>query len=727
MRGTLGDLVMFSHDVVSIGIASSRIKSLTRNSNSAVTAIVLDDEVYFDPGLARDYVLRVRTATGTSQLISLVSVGVGSTAVVMPLTPIAANVAPEVGDLVMFGEAARETAPMIVRKIEPGSNLTVRLALADAQPGVWTADTQAIPAFNSYITTTTPTAEAKPGLVSIGSVRSDETVLLRLADGTLQDRIFVELVAPNSGLVRVASMELQYRPQGGVNWIVASRVTVDAPTAFITGVQADRYYEIRVRGISENNIAGDWSATINHRVIGKTTKPGAPQSFTASSRVDSVQLAWTAPTDIDVIGYNIRRGTDWASAEVVTDKYSGLTLSVPVLSAATETFLIRSVDAIGLESDAVLSVSAAPAAPADVPDFNVYAREDYVACSWTTVDGIGMQYEIRTGESWATGAVIGRTAGDKLEVKYPVRVAGDVTYWIKAVSPVNLYSQNSLFATTRQAPIVNRNIVFEQDWTAQNYPGVKLDLVQNVTALELVKFNGQNSPRGDYFAEVTLPANFYARSWTEVRSASVANSGTTWAAASFIWDAAGSQTWQGNIGDSEAGVANIFISAYTGQLKGSVIEGWRLNGTTTGVLGTQAADFANAPYSPCRFANGLQTVGTTKAGWNVNVPQVFSTVFDFRSDNFLDQDQCLLTMQSGSGYLRLVFDAVLDRFALVDHIGNRVDVAVPIESGDVVTFGISQSPTSRALYAATRRYPNPVVGEIIVAPIGNFTKLSITA
>jgi hypothetical protein len=52
---------------------------------------------------------------------------------------------------------------------------------------------------------------------------------------------------------------------------------------------------------------------------------------------------------------------------------------------------------------------------------------------------------------------------------------------------------------------------------------------------------------------------------------------------------------------------------------------------------------------------------------------------------------------------------------------------VPTESGDVVTFGISQSLTSRALYAATRRYPNPVTGELTVAPIGNFTQIALTA
>jgi hypothetical protein len=195
--------------------------------------------------------------------------------------------------------------------------------------------------------------------------------------------------------------------------------------------------------------------------------------------------------------------------------------------------------------------------------------------------------------------VIGRTAGDKLEVKYPVRTAGDVTYWIKALSPAGLYSQAAIFASTRQAPIANRNVVLANDWTALNYPGVKLDLQQNASALELTKVNGRNSQRGDYYAEITLPATYYARSWTEVSSASVSNSGATWASSQYSWDNAGSLTWQGALGDTDAGVSTAYISPYIGTLPSGVIEGWRLSENATGVTGTTAAVSQDLTFSPC--------------------------------------------------------------------------------------------------------------------------------
>lgn len=727
LRCTLGDLVLFTHDAVSIGIASSRIASLITDGSGYVTGITLEDEVLFTEGVAKTYVLRVRRANGDTGLISLVSNVQGYTSAVYPLASIPPGSAPAVGDLAMFGEAARETAPMLVKRVDPGPDLSVRLTLVDAQPGVWTADTSTIPPFDSFITVQTAPSEAKPGVPSISRVRSDETVLLRLSDGTLQDRVFVEIDPPAASVIRIESYEVQMRQQGAAVWIAAPRVLADAPSIFLTGVEGGVAYEIRVRAISAASIAGDWSAVLLHTVVGKTTPPDTPASFTGESRVDGVQLSWGASPSPDVIGYNIRRGTSWATAQVVTERFAGTSLFVGLDANDAQTFLIRSVDAVGLESEPPLSVVASPSAPDDVTGFNVYSRFDYVAASWTPVAGVGIEYEVRAGSTWATANVIGRTSGDKLETQYPVRAAGDVTYWIKAVSPAGRYSANAAFASTRQAPIPNRNIVIEKDWGALGYPGVKLDLTVNGSALELVSVANVNRQRGDYYAKLSLPAQYYARSWTEVAASSASRSGLTWAQAAFSWQDAGDATWQGALGESEAGLVSTYISRWIGSLASGEIEGFRLASNLTGVGGTTPAVSQDATYSVCHFDNGLEMVGSTRAEWNVSVPSTFSLLFDFRSDTFVDQDAALVTLRAGSGYLRLIWDAVLDQFALVDHIGNRVAISVPVETGDVVTFGISQSLSSRSLFAATRRYPVPAAASITAGPVGNFTSVALTA
>lgn len=729
LRCTLGDYVMFSHDAISIGIASTRIKSLTTNVNGYVTSLTLEDEVYFDPGISRNYGLRVRRSDASSVLVSLVSNLTGYQQVVTPLTPIAPSSAPAVGDLVMFGEVNRESAPMLVKRIEPGPDLSVKLTLMDAQAGVWTADQTTIPSFNSYITSVradlTYAEPAAPGIINI---RSDESVILRFGDGTLEDRIYFEIV-PGSGDVRAASYEVQFKRSDAVNWVSYGRVPADTPYAYLRGVEDAKTYNIRVRAISEQSIASLWSSTVTHTVVGKTTPPGEPLSFSATARVDGVMLSWTAPLDLDVVGYTIKVGADWATAAVVTSKFKGTSFFYGTSTASTQTFLIKSIDAIGLESNTPLIVSAAPSAPGDVVDFYAYARNDYVAASWTKVDGVGVEYEIRVGDSWSTGTVLGRTAGDKLETQYPIKTAGSVTYWIKAISSSGLYSVNAAFSSTQQAPIPNRNVVIERDWGALGYPGQRLDLNINVAALELAKINGRNAAVGDYYASLSLASTYYARAWTEVSSVSVSGSGVTWASATYSWASAGSATWQGVLGSSEAGLTSVYISRFINALQSTEVEGWRLNGSLTGVAGTTPSDQWDIGYQTCRFDQGLLMTGTTRTAWSVAIPSTFSVVFDFRADTFVDQDQVLVTLKTSGGvaYLRLVYDSVLDVFSLTDHVGNRINVSVPTESGDVVTFAISQSATSRSLYAATRRYDTPVVGTAIIAPIGNFTSLSLTA
>jgi hypothetical protein len=727
MRCTLGDFVLFTHDAVSIGLSSSRIKSLILDGSGYVSGITLEDEVLFAEGVVRNYVLRLRRKNGDSALISLVSNVQGFASTVYPITAIPPGSAPEAGDLVMFGEATRETAPMLVKRVDPGPDLSVRLTLVDAQPGVWTADTGTIPAFDSYISVQTPPSEARPGVPTISRVRSDETALLRLSDGTLQDRVFVEIAPPASSVVRVASYEVQIRQQGAAVWIAAPRVLADAQAIFLSGVEGGTAYEIRVRAISEASVAGEWSPVLLHTVVGKTTPPDTPAAFTGESRVDGVQLSWAASPSPDVVGYTIKLGVSWQTATLVTERFAGTSLFVGLDATTPQTFLIRAVDAVGLESEPPLTVVASPGAPDDVTEFNVYSRFDYVAASWRPVDGVGIEYEVRAGSTWATSNVIGRTSGDKLETQYPVRSSGDVTYWIKAVSPAGRYSLNAAFASTRQAPIPNRNIVIEKDWSSLGYPGVRLDLAVNGSALELVTVSGVNRKQGDYYAKLSLPASYYARSWTEIASSSASRSGVTWTQASYAWQDAGSATWQGTLGESEAGLVSAFISRYLGTLASGEVEGFRLAGSLNGVGGTTPVESQDAIYSVCHFDNGLEVVGSTKAAWNVSVPSTFSLLFDFRADTFVDQDAALVTLRAGSGWLRLVWDAVLDQFALLDHIGNRVAINVPVETGDVVTFGISQSLSSRSLYAATRRYPVPAAASITAGPVGNFTQVALTA
>jgi hypothetical protein len=364
LRCTLGDYVMLQHDVIAIGLMSARIVARTINGSNQIVNVTVDNDATMVTG--QSYAIRVRRADGTSQVHAVQTVAGTSTTLTLT-TPVAAATGPAIGDLLMFGVSTLESAPMIVRKIESGNDLTARLTLVDAQPGVWTADTGTIPAFSSYITITTQPEESKPATPTILGVRSDSTALLILSDGTLQERIAVS-VALGSSLVRAVTIEAQMRLSGASDWIPQQLVGADTTTLFLSGVEAGQTYQIRVRAISATSIASDWAATINHLVIGKSDLPPTPATFTLARLADGTRrFSWTmavVPPDVRAGGgYRIRwkasATTDWSS---MAELHDGLLISSPYetadLSKGTYWFAIKAVDSSGNESATALFINA---------------------------------------------------------------------------------------------------------------------------------------------------------------------------------------------------------------------------------------------------------------------------------------------------------------------------------------------------------------------------------
>jgi len=313
LRCTIGDLVRFSHDVVSIGITSGRVVSVDG------TTIVLDQEVPFTTG--QSFGLRVRLSDGNYVIVTLQNPGDVTTAT---LTATSSTSGIAAGDLAMFGNTSSVTVPMLVKKIEPGPDFTAKLHLVDAQAGVWTADTGAIPAFNSNITTTEPLDNQRPNAPTIFSVRSDDVVALLLADGTVQVRMAVTVTPPASGLLRIDYYDVQWRGSTGVNW-TEERYARGTPI-FLSPVQVGVSYQIRVRAVSEYGVAGEWSTVTTHTVAGKNNPPGDVAGLDAVIKPGLVDISWTAATDADYDVTEIRVGASWSAG---TPLWKGAGTSYP--------------------------------------------------------------------------------------------------------------------------------------------------------------------------------------------------------------------------------------------------------------------------------------------------------------------------------------------------------------------------------------------------------------
>lgn len=726
LRCTLGDLVRFSHDVVAIGAGSGRVMERFYNAAERVVQLRLDGPVQMEAG--KLYGLRVRRMDGSSVVCSINTV-VGQTDLVTLTTPMLSLDAPDEEDLFMFGEASRESSPMLIKKIEPGTDLTAKVTMVSAASGVWTADTQAIPDFDSNITIQGPLAQQGPSAPTF-QLRSDETALLRLPDGSLQDRIAVLLDPSGSSVVAVAGFEAQFKESGTAGYIVAPRVTADAREVFLAPVVQGIAYDVRVRSISEAGVPSAWSLTQNHVVIGKTTPPEAVSDITAFRKVDGVQLSWTPNTEIDVVGYTIKQGNSWDTGTLVSEKLSGTSLFVGLTTSAEQRFMIRAIDAIGLQSAGTAVVTSSVVAPGTVPKLDAYPQGDRVRLAWTEVDGIGNLYEIREGSSWDLGRLVLRASGSTTLVQWPTSQSGDRTWWVRALSAAGLYSPDATFATTAQAPISDRNIVIGRDLAAEDFPGVVHDLARNLTPgserLVLAKDGAINRASGVYFADVDLERDWYARNWIELRATAAIGSDITWETSGFAWEGAGEGTWLGTLSDSTGVEATpqIYLDDYT---EPSLVEGWQLAGDTSGLLGTTAAHAVAVNYDDGYFRQGAFVDDFTTLDWSKDVPAEFSVTFDMAASDAVDGYSVILKLDGANGWLQLGYDEAAGMFFLEDRTGNRLEVPVPVEDGDVITIGVDQSLTRRSLYAATRRHPSVVADADLFAPVGTFTTVALHA
>ena len=106
-------------------------------------------------------------------------------------------------------------------------------------------------------------------------------------------------------------------------------------------------------------------------------------------------------------------------------------------------FLYPDSDELGSKEPRILvsNLSDVYGIPDDVAAFNVVQNQKLAEFAWTPVEGIGITYEIRRGESWENSKII--VSGiNTTTYSAALNVKGILKYWIKAKNKYN-YSKNA--------------------------------------------------------------------------------------------------------------------------------------------------------------------------------------------------------------------------------------------------------------------------------------------
>lgn len=296
---TRGDRVRVTHDILLVGIATARIKSV------AGQVITFDEVVTLAAGQTygvefrvaddvRSFTRSVDPATQAGDYSSLTLVG--------DLSLVA------VGTLVNFGKTNQVSSIYRIQSIAHQRDLIATLTLVDDAPDISNADSGAIPAYTPNIT-----IPADPFSLPPRDLR-----YLEIIDGQgATARAIVRLTWQVPRFGKIVSFEVQQRDDdGGGSWVTVDSV-LPPHTSSDVSLIASGNWSFRVRCIFADGTASAWASLINIYLAGLAGPPGNVTNLHQRSVAGQTNLGWDIVNDRRLLRYEVRKGTNWDTGLVV--------------------------------------------------------------------------------------------------------------------------------------------------------------------------------------------------------------------------------------------------------------------------------------------------------------------------------------------------------------------------------------------------------------------------
>lgn len=247
--------------------------------------------------------------------------------------------------------------------------------------------------------------------------------------------------------------------------------------------------EFQVRAVDNTDLKSAWSSTIT----ATNPAPAPVTSLVATPLIDQVGLTWVAPSDTDVVGYNIYASGTSGFTPTSGNKVgfsAGTSFNYNTTTYSTWHFVVRSVDKFGSEG-IIVRASATPQSsftvdttPPNVPTavtastgFDTTKQQAWANLAWTASTSTDVKrYEVRysttAGTNWQYISVGGDITSARIENLVPntsyyidvraVDFSGNVSAWVNdtGTSPTKypiLVSQDTSAPSTPAAPSAAAN------------------------------------------------------------------------------------------------------------------------------------------------------------------------------------------------------------------------------------------------------------------------------
>lgn len=250
-----------------------------------------------------------------------------------------------------------------------------------------------------------------------------------------QNQVRAKVIVSWKPVVGVNLYQLRWRKDSG-NW---TTIELQGPDTEILDITPG-LFEFEVYSFSATLKLSTAKLTGSIDALGKTAPPSdvANLNFTTDTSL-GVVLTWDAITDIDADRYEIRRGTSWGDAAVIT-QVAATTYKIGYLDDGAYTYLVKAIDTSGVYSTNAASVSVTVTAANPTTISHLIEGSDLVL-TWEvptlTTYGIAY-YRVTYGDSFASSDELAKTQSTSFKI--PVTWAGTRTFWVAPVDLVGKFT-----------------------------------------------------------------------------------------------------------------------------------------------------------------------------------------------------------------------------------------------------------------------------------------------
>lgn len=302
LRVTRGDRVRVTNDVIAVGLGQARIKEISY-SGADVDGVTMDDIIPMEAG--KSYGAQIRRKDGTMVAATIVTnAGEQKTITFSPVIPAAD--APNVGDMIFFGEAGKISLECIVRGIEPGPDLTARVTMIDYAPEVLDADSGTIPNYDPQITIG-PEINRVPPTPNIEAVHLIQWPIVRASSKIEEIYAVVDFTVAIGSEIEPEIFHAQYRiyddqtPAHYSDWTELPDLPKQA-RHFQLSVENAMNYDFRVRSVSRYGATSAWDTYSDYTV---NYTPSQPDDITGLQLIQggstfagsAAEITWTPSND----------------------------------------------------------------------------------------------------------------------------------------------------------------------------------------------------------------------------------------------------------------------------------------------------------------------------------------------------------------------------------------------------------------------------------------------